>query len=77
LFDSAAEHGADPRWQLAQQVYTSAGHYEFDAMPNWTQLRQKASDELNKLFAGCGDPKAALDTMNGDLTTILKSQGVG
>ena len=75
--DAAAEHGGDPRWQLAQQVYTTAGHYEFDSMPNWTQLRQKASDELNKLFSGCGDPKDALDTMNGDLTTILKSQGVG
>jgi multiple sugar transport system substrate-binding protein len=75
--DASAEHGNDPRWQLAQQVYTTAGHYEFDNMPNWTQLRQKASDELNKLFAGCGDPKAALDTMNGDLNAILKSQGVG
>ncbi len=75
--DASAEHGNDPRWQLAQQVYTDYGHYEYDNMPNWTQLRQKASDELNKLLSSCGDTQAALDTMNADLNSILKTQGVG
>jgi multiple sugar transport system substrate-binding protein len=75
--DAAAVHNDDPRWQLAQQVYTSSGHYEFDNMPNWTQLRQKASDEFNKLLASCGDTQSALDTLNTDLNSILKQQGVG
>jgi multiple sugar transport system substrate-binding protein len=75
--DASAEHGNDPRWQLAQQVYLGSGKYEFDNMPNWTQLRQKASDDLNKLLASCGDTKAALDSMNSDLNSILKTQGVG
>jgi multiple sugar transport system substrate-binding protein len=75
--DAATVHGNDPRWQTAQQVYTAAGHYEWDDMPNWTQLRQKASDELNKLLAGCGDAQSALTTLNGDLNSLLKQQGVG
>jgi multiple sugar transport system substrate-binding protein len=75
--DAAAVHGNDQRWQLAQQVYTQSGHYEFDNMPNWTQLRQKASGDLNKLFASCGDTQSALTAMNSDLNAILKQQGVG
>jgi multiple sugar transport system substrate-binding protein len=75
--DAASVHGSDQRWQLAQQVYTQSGHYEFDNMPNWTQLRQKASDDLNKLFASCGDTQSALNGMNDDLDAILKQQGVG
>jgi multiple sugar transport system substrate-binding protein len=74
--DAAAVHGNDPRWQLAQQVYSS-GHYEYDNAPNWAQLRQKMSDDLNKLLSSCGDAQTALDGMNSDVTTLLKQQGVG
>jgi multiple sugar transport system substrate-binding protein len=75
--DAATVHGGDPRWQVAQQVYNQAGHYEWDNLPNWTALRQKASDELNKLLSSCGDTQGALTTMNGDLDSLLKQQGVG
>ncbi|WP_194926765.1 ABC transporter substrate-binding protein [Catenulispora pinisilvae] len=75
--DASAVHGDDPRWQLAQQVYASSGHYEYDNAPNWTQLRQKMSDDLNKLLSSCGDVQPALNSMNSDVTSILKQQGVG
>ncbi|WP_344656308.1 sugar ABC transporter substrate-binding protein [Catenulispora subtropica] len=75
--DAAQAHAGDSRWQLAQQVYTTSGHYEYDNAPNWTQLRQKMSDDLNKLLSSCGDPKAALDGMNSDVSALLKQQGVG
>ena len=55
------------QWQVAQQVYADAGHYEWDNLPNWTALRQKASAELNKLLSSCGDTRSALSTLNGDL----------
>jgi multiple sugar transport system substrate-binding protein len=75
--DAAAVHGNDPRWALAQQVYQQAGHYEWDNMPNWTALRQKAANELNSLLSSCGSAQSALTTLNGDLNTLLKQQGVG
>jgi multiple sugar transport system substrate-binding protein len=75
--DAAQAHAGDTRWQLAQQVYTTSGHYEYDSAPNWTQLRQKMSDDLNKLLSSCGDAKAALDGMNSDITALLRQQGVG
>jgi multiple sugar transport system substrate-binding protein len=75
--DPAAVHGNDPRWQLAQQVYASSGHYEYDNAPNWTQLRLKMSDDLNKLLSSCGDVQTALNSMNSDVTSLLKQQGVG
>jgi multiple sugar transport system substrate-binding protein len=74
--DSASVHAGDPRWTLAQQVYQQSGHYEADNMPNWTQLRQATSDALNGLVAKCGDPAAALNTLNDKLNTLLKQQGV-
>jgi multiple sugar transport system substrate-binding protein len=75
--DAATVHGSDPRWQLAQQVYSSSGRYEYDNAPNWTQLRQKMSDDLNKLLSSCGDAQSALNSMNSDVSTLLKQQGVG
>lgn len=75
--DAATEHGGDPRWQLAQQVYQSAGHYEPVNMPNWTALRQATADSLNGMLASCADPKATLGTLNDKLNSLLKSQGVG
>ena len=75
--DPAAVHGNDPRWQLAQQVYNSSGHYEYDNAPNWAQLRQKMSDDLNKLLSSCGDVQSALNSMNSDVAALLKQQGVG
>lgn len=74
--DAAAVHNNDPRWALAQQVYEQAGHYEWDNMPNWTALRQKAANELNSLLSSCGDAQSALTTLNGDLNSLLKQQGV-
>jgi multiple sugar transport system substrate-binding protein len=75
--DPAEVHGNDPRWQLAQQVYSTSGHYEYDNAPNWTQLRQKMSDDLNKLLSSCGDVQGALNSMNSDVASLLKQQGVG
>jgi multiple sugar transport system substrate-binding protein len=75
--DAAAVHGGDPRWTVAQQVYQQAGHYEWDNMPNWTALRQKAANELNSLLSSCGNAQSALTTLNGDLNSLLKQQGVG
>lgn len=75
--DAAAVHGGDPRWALAQQVYQQAGHYEWDNLPNWTALRQKAANELNSLLSSCGSAQSALATLNGDLNSLLKQQGVG
>jgi multiple sugar transport system substrate-binding protein len=77
IVDAATEHGGDPRWQLAQQVYQTAGHYEPDNLPDWTALRQAASDGLNGMLATCSDPRAALGTINDKLNALLKSQGVG
>jgi multiple sugar transport system substrate-binding protein len=75
--DASAVHGNDPRWQLAQQVYSTSGHYEYDNAPNWTQLRQKMSDDLNKLLSSCGDVHSAMNSMNSDVSSLLKQQGVG
>ena len=75
--DPAEVHGDDPRWRLAQQVYSTSGHYEYDNAPNWTQLRQKMSDDLNKLLSSCGAVQGALSSMNSDVSTLLKQQGVG
>src|SRR6266536_1022487 len=74
--DVASVHDSDTRWTLAQQVFTNQGHYEPDSMPNWAALRQASSDALNGLVAKCGDPKAALDTLNDKLNSLLKQQGV-
>jgi multiple sugar transport system substrate-binding protein len=74
--DAAGAHKNDPRWTLAQQVYQSQGHYEPDSMPDWSALRQASSAALNGLLASCGDPKAALDSLNGKLNSLLKQQGV-
>jgi multiple sugar transport system substrate-binding protein len=75
--DASAVHGNDPRWQLAQQVYSTSGHYEYDNAPNWTQLRQKMSEDLNKLLSSCGDVHSAMNSMNSDVSSLLKQQGVG
>jgi multiple sugar transport system substrate-binding protein len=74
--DAATAHNNDPRWTLAQQVFTDQGHYEPISMPNWTALRQASSDALNGLLAKCGDPKASLDSLNDKLNSLLKTQGV-
>src|SRR2546430_7653001 len=74
--DAAASHNSDPRWTLAQQVYKDQGHYEPVSMPNWAQLRQTTSDALNGLIAKCGDPQAALTSLNDKLGSLLKQQGV-
>jgi multiple sugar transport system substrate-binding protein len=74
--DAATERQGDERWKLAQDVYQSGGHYEDINMPNWTALRQATSDGLNALIAKCGDPQAALNTLNDKLNSVLKTQGV-
>lgn len=75
--DAAAVHNGDQRWQVAQQVYADAGHYEWDNLPNWTALRQKASAQLNKLLSSCGNTQSALTALNSDLNSVLRQQGVG
>jgi len=77
MVSAASAHAGDTRWQLAQTVYQNSGHYEYVNLPNWTEIRQATSDGLNALIAGCGDPKAALDTLNNKLNSVLKAQGVG
>ncbi|MFB7740309.1 ABC transporter substrate-binding protein [Streptomyces sp. NPDC056112] len=74
--DSAAVHGNNPRWALAQKLYQESGHYEPVYLPNWESLRQATSDALNKMVAGCSSPKATLDQLNDKFNTLLKQQGV-
>jgi multiple sugar transport system substrate-binding protein len=74
--DVAAEHAGDARWTLAQQVFSQQGHYEADSMPNWTALRQAASNSVNAVVAKCGDPAAGLKELNTKLDSLLKQQGV-
>ena len=74
--DAAAVHNNDPRWRLAEQVYQQSGHYEPDYMPNWPAFRQATSNALNAMVAHCADPAAALHTLGGQFTTLLKQQGV-
>lgn len=74
--NAATAHNGDPRWTLAQQLYTSQGHFEPDFLPNWQAFRQATSDALNKLVSTCGDPKAALDGLNGTFQKLLEQQGV-
>lgn len=74
--DAASEHKDDPRWALAEQVYQSSGHYEYDNLPNWTALRQETSNELNAMIANCADPASAMSTLNGKFENMLHQQGV-
>ncbi|HZE50955.1 MAG TPA: sugar ABC transporter substrate-binding protein [Jatrophihabitantaceae bacterium] len=74
--NAATAHKGDQRWTLAQQLYTTQGHFEADYMPNWTAFRQATSDALNKMVASCGDPKSTLDSLNGTFQNLLKQQGV-
>jgi ABC-type glycerol-3-phosphate transport system substrate-binding protein len=74
--DAATEHKGDQRWALAEQVYQSQGHYEYDSMPNWTALRQETSNELNAMIANCSDPAAAMSALNTKFESLLKQQGV-
>jgi multiple sugar transport system substrate-binding protein len=74
--DVAAEHAGDARWTLAQQTFAQQGHYEADSMPNWTALRQAASNSVNAVVAKCSDPAAGLKDLNTKLNGLLKQQGV-
>jgi multiple sugar transport system substrate-binding protein len=74
--NAATVHNNDARWTLAQQIYQDQAHYEPVSMPNWAALRQASSDALNSLIAKCGDPQAALKTLNDKFGSLLKQQGV-
>jgi multiple sugar transport system substrate-binding protein len=74
--NSATAHKGDPRWAIAQQLYTSQGHFEPDFLPNWQAFRQATSDALNKLVSTCGDPKSTLDELFGTFQNLLEKQGV-
>jgi multiple sugar transport system substrate-binding protein len=74
--DAAAEHKGDARWALAEQVYKTEGHYEYDSMPNWTALRAETSKELNAMIADCADPTSAMAALNTKFQSLLKQQGV-
>ena len=58
--DPAKIHNGDPRWQTAQQVYAGSSTYEPDSAPNWQTYRNDASEALNKMLSGCGDPGRTL-----------------
>jgi len=74
--DAAAEHKGDQRWALAEQVYQTAGHYEYDSMPNWTALRAETSKDLNAMIANCSDPATAMSALNSAFQSLLRQQGV-
>jgi multiple sugar transport system substrate-binding protein len=74
--DSAAVHGNDPRWKLAEQEYLNHGHYEPDYMPNWPQFRQDTSNALNAMLANCSSPSTAMSKLNDQFNSLLKQQGV-
>ncbi|HEY5223274.1 MAG TPA: extracellular solute-binding protein [Microbacteriaceae bacterium] len=69
--DAKAVYQDDPRWEVAQQVYKTSAHYEPVALPQWQEMRQAASDTLNKVISTCGDPKAALDELNNTYKSLL------
>jgi len=73
---ATAAHSNDPRWALAQQVYASAGHFEYDSMPNWTALRQETSNEINAMMANCSSPSTAMTNLNTKFQSLLQQQGV-
>lgn len=73
---AASAHQNDPRWTLAQQVYESGGHFEYDSLPNWTALRQEASNEINAMMANCSDPNTAMSNLNTKFQSLLQQQGV-
>ena len=74
--DAATVHKGDPRWALAEKVYQTAGHYEYDSLPNWTALRQETSNELNAMIANCANPNTAMATLNSKFQSLLTQQGV-
>ncbi|HET9168500.1 MAG TPA: extracellular solute-binding protein [Actinospica sp.] len=74
--DAATVHKGDPRWALAEQVYRQQGHYEYDSFPNWTALRQLASDEINTMMASCASPSAAMADLNTKFQAMLRQQGI-
>jgi multiple sugar transport system substrate-binding protein len=74
--DAATVHQGDTRWTLAQQVYTSDGHYEYDSFPNWTALRQLTSNDINSMMANCTSPSSAMSTLNTQFQSMLQQQGI-
>ena len=74
--DAAAVHHGDTRWALAQQVYASEGHYEYDSFPNWTALRQLTSTDINAMMADCAGPGSAMATLNTQFQAMLQQQGI-
>jgi multiple sugar transport system substrate-binding protein len=70
--DPAKIHGDDPRWQVAQQVYSADSTYEPVSAPDWQTYRNDASETLNKLLSGCGDAAKALDSLNSQYQSLLK-----
>jgi len=73
---ATAAHDNDPRWTLAQQVYQTEGHFEYDSMPNWTALRQQASNSINTMMANCSNPSTAMAGLNSSFQSLLQQQGV-
>jgi multiple sugar transport system substrate-binding protein len=74
--DAATVHHGDSRWTLAQQVYASDGHYEYDSFPNWTALRQLTSNDINAMMANCTSPSSAMSNLNTQFQSMLQQQGI-
>jgi multiple sugar transport system substrate-binding protein len=74
--NAATVHKGDARWTLAEQVYTDEGHYEYDSFPNWTALRQLASNDVNAMMAECAAPSTAMSGLNSQFQAALQQQGI-
>ncbi|WP_329364845.1 sugar ABC transporter substrate-binding protein [Streptomyces sp. NBC_00669] len=70
--DPATVHAGDPRWQVAQQVYAKSSTYEPVSAPGWETYRSDASESLNKMLSGCGDPGKTLATLDSQYRSLLK-----
>lgn len=67
----------DERWATIKEIYRDNGRL-FPQVPNWTPLRQQASETLNSIFANCGaDVQAELTKLAGSFKTELAKQKAG
>ncbi|MEV4754220.1 sugar ABC transporter substrate-binding protein [Micromonospora sp. NPDC049559] len=64
----------DPRWQVFQSAYETAGVYT-PSVPNWTPIRQTSADSLNAVMANCAaDVRQALAKLADQLGAELSKQ---
>ncbi|MFJ2947977.1 extracellular solute-binding protein [Streptomyces sp. NPDC087226] len=72
--DGATER-EDPRWDVFQKVYDTAGR-NAPALPNWSNVRQISSEGLNGVVSDCSrDVGRAMDELAGEIDAELEKQG--